>query len=190
MTPQEARRRKKRQKPDIRLTDIELAEVSLVDMPANPGARVMLFKNTSNIDAAGGGGDAPPAADHAARIAELEAALAERDALLAERDAQLAHLAERLLEDEAEPAPIRAPPPSPPPARVETAHEREAAELGGLAIVAREGRYPETRAFWRAAIDQLGRHLAPDEPPARQLRIALQDPRGQDLLRALQDSPA
>lgn len=83
-----------------RLTALELAEVSCVDVPANQGARALLFKNLAAVDGApagqadgdGAGGD-PPASPAAAALA---AELAATRAALAERDTQLAHLAERV----------------------------------------------------------------------------------------------
>jgi hypothetical protein len=66
--------------------------------------------------------------------------------------------------------------------------EREAADLSAVAIIAREGRHPAPRAFWLEHIDRLGRLLAPQESAAAQRVAALRDPRGQDMLNALQNT--
>src|SRR4051812_33287447 len=87
MTPTEAirRRRKRTAVPGKRLTSLELAEVSCVDVPANAGARHLLFKNLAMVDDKPAE-DAPPALSDPSDLR----------ALIAERDAQLAHMAELL----------------------------------------------------------------------------------------------
>jgi hypothetical protein len=65
-----------------------------------------------------------------------------------------------------------------------TAAEREAADLRGLAIVAKEGRHAGDRGFWQSALDRLGRHVAPDQDPTGQLTRALATPEGQAFLEA------
>lgn len=62
-----------------KLTDLAFSEVSLVDAPANPGARVVMFKSGSKP--AGSDGDqnegTDPMADEAKKIADLEKSIAD-----------------------------------------------------------------------------------------------------------------
>lgn len=126
--------------------------------------------------------------DAAVQQAALEREVAGARRTLAERDAQLAHMANLVAEAEAAqaaraaaPAPtaaLPAPAAAPPPDPVAAARAREDAQLGGMAIIAREMPEKGSRKFWLDAIEQLGRHLAPDASPAERQRAALSDPRG------------
>lgn len=173
-----------------RLTGLELAEVSLVDAPANVGARHLLAK----IDAPDGG-DVDPAAEMASlreRIATAEAGRAAADAARDELEGMLAVLAEGA---PMAPAPAPAAPAAPAaaeaaPPPVRTAYEQADIELSGLALIARDTPDKGSRSFWRQQVSTLGRHLLPGEPPTRQTAAALDDPRGQAFVEALQSRPA
>jgi predicted secreted protein len=179
------------------LTGIQLAEVSIVDVPANEGSRHLMYKNTAAIgdppeegadpgqDADADPGETEEIASLRRQIAASEAARAESEAARAETETALAALTERLLA--ATPAPAAPAAPEPP---AQTPWQREDAELGGLAILAAETPEKGSREFWRRQVDALGRHLAPDLPPTHQVARALDDPRGRAFVAALQSRPA
>jgi uncharacterized coiled-coil protein SlyX len=176
-----------------RLTALELGEVSLVDLPANAGSRHILAKIAEGQPAEDAGAD--PDAEQAATIEDLRRQIAESQAAHAENQAALAVVTERLIAATSAAAAPAAPEPAPaepaapePPAR--TPWQREDAELAGLAIIAQETPEKAGREFWRGQIDALGRHLAPNEPPTRQVAAALDDPRGRAFVEALQSRPA
>lgn len=175
------RRRKAR-----RLTQLDLGEVSCVDVPANTGARHVMFKNLASIQRRSSEmtkGDAEETqAAMLARIAGLQRQLADKDqelAFMADRIAVLSTMAAGPIEAAAKAALA-------PPLDV---HKRREAELSGLAIVAKEGRNPGTRATWHSALVDLGQHIAPDLPPTVQLAKAIQDDRGKIFLAAKMAAP-
>lgn len=134
--------------------------------------------------------------DAAVQQAALEREVAGARRTLAERDAQLAHMANLVAEAEA--ARAKAPaaaetnsseaphPAAPPPDPVAAARAKADGDLSALAIVAREMPEKGSRKFWLDAIEQLGRHLAPDASPAERQRAALSDPRGRAFVEARQ----
>lgn len=121
--------------------------------------------------------------------AALQARIADLQRRITERDQELAWMADQMaaMTAAAEAQAPAAPEPTakaalPSPAAI--AFAKADAELGGLAIVAREGRTPASRQTWHGALVRLGKHIAPDLPPASQLAKALEDPRGHAFLQA------
>lgn len=163
-----------------RLTGLELHEVSVVDAPANVGSRHLLTKT----DAPDPGGDSAP--NQGEEVAALRRRIAEAEAAHADNQAAIALLTEQLLA--AGPAPAAPAAAPPPPAR--TAREEADIHFSALALIG--GSTPEkgSRSFWRDQINSLGRHLLPGEPPTRQVAAALDDPRGQVFVTALQSQLA
>jgi uncharacterized coiled-coil protein SlyX len=161
-----------------------------VDVPANSGSRHLTYKNTAAIGdgqpAEDAGADADP--EQATTIADLRRQIAASEAARAENEAALAVLTEQLVTATPTPALSAPAAPEPPPER--PPWQRADAELAGLAIIARESPEKAGRAFWRAQVDALGRHLAPDESPTRQVARALDDERGHAFVEALQSRPA
>jgi hypothetical protein len=161
MTPDEAydfRHGRKRRRPAHRLTDLQLSEVSCVDVPANAGARHLLFKNLAAVDTSPA---LPPLPAHviaamaqdavAKVLVRIEASVARADAIAARMTA----------------APVAK--------GVDTVAE-------ALAVAAAREERPQQ--FWADALRDLGRAIAPDLPPADQMHAALGDPRGRKLLDA------
>jgi hypothetical protein len=160
MTPDEAFdfRFGRKRRPVTRLRDIELSEVSCVDVPANSGARHLMFKNAI-ADTSPAPLPVPQAvldplvnAAVAKAVARIEASLARTDAIAARMDAQ----------------------------PVAKGADAVAEALGAAA--AREER-PE--AYWRTALAELARSIAPDAGPAERMGLVLADPRGKLLVQAL-----
>jgi hypothetical protein len=151
-------RRRKRGLSVARLHDIELSEVSVVDLPANEGARHLLHKHLHQ--------DPVPAplepvpAHELARLAKD--AVAKVCAEIAGREARITAIADRMTA-----API-------------AKSEGKVAE----ALTAADAGEERDQEFWAAALRDLGRTVAPDLPPADQAHRALADPRGVRLLRA------
>lgn len=174
-----------------RLTGIELHEVSVVNGPANTGSRHILAKIEDGPPAEGGGDPAyDEVADLRARIAASEAARAAADEARADTETALGVLTERLLALTPAPVAPDAPTtPEAPAAPARTAWEQQDVNFAGLAIIAAATPDKGSRAFWRAQIDALGRHLAPDLPPTKQMALALDDGRGQAFVEALQSRP-
>jgi uncharacterized coiled-coil protein SlyX len=172
------------------LTSIELGEVSVVDAPANSGARHLMFKNTAAIGDGQPAEDADPEqdADQAAVVADLRRQIAEAQTAHAANQAALAVVTEQLLA--APPAPPEPAASQPPPAPVPTPWERADTELAALAIIARETPEKASRTFWRQQVDLLGRHLGPDRSATEQVALALDDERGHAFVEALQSRPA
>ena len=124
-----------------------------------------------------------------ADTAVMQAELVELHARIAERDEQLAFMVDKVAALEAgqvssvqKAGTVAAPAPAAPLPDPE-------AEFNALAILAAEGKVQASRTFWLAALDRLGRLLLPGQTPADQRMAALHDPRGRDLLRAIQAAP-
>lgn len=170
-----------------RLTDLTLGEVSCVDVPANQGARHVMFKNLAAIVASNGS-----PAMHKAATDETFAALTSRCAdlqrRLAERDEELAAMADRIAVLSLMAAPAIAEKAAAALAPPVSAQARQDSRMSGLAIFAKAHPDKGSRASWHGALIELGAHLAPDLPPTAQLQQALQDPRGQVFLAAKMDA--
>jgi hypothetical protein len=147
------------------LRNLELAEISCVDLGANEGAKALLFKNLARVDT----GEGAPLAASPPPI------------LPADIDKMVAHAMAKVTARMEAAAIGKALPPS----RPATAHERESEQLTSLAALAREGQPSAPRAYWHSVLTQLGEHLLPDASPLERQRAAMADPRGRSFVTAL-----
>jgi hypothetical protein len=141
-----------------RLTQLEVSEVSMVDMPANPGARHLFFKGLSEI-AKTEPATMTPAAIEALAAAEVAKTVAMIGARMDRAEAIAARVAGHDVRNRTLPL----------------------AEAVRLAKAAQD----QPPAYWRTALRLLGEMLAPDASPSEQEHAALASPDGQILLRAL-----
>jgi hypothetical protein len=142
--------------PRKRLVDIELVEVSIVDVPANTSAKQLLRKHLHSADAVeldAGALDKVVTAAVAKALAGIRGTLDRANAA-----------ADRVAADTI----------------AKTAGD-DVAEAVGLA----RARADKPAQFWRAALARLGQQLAPGAPPTAQLQAAMADPRGRLLVQAL-----
>jgi hypothetical protein len=172
MTPEAfVARRRKPASAIKQLTQLELTEVSMVDMPANPGARHLFFKSLAEI------AKAEPVTMTPAEIEALAAAeVAKAVAMIGARMDRAEAIAARVAGGTAQgSAAIR------PSGRTNATKGEALAEAVRLAKAAEE----QPPAYWRTALRLLGELLAPDASPSEQEHAALASPDGQILLRAL-----
>jgi hypothetical protein len=151
-------RRRKPASAIKQLTQLELTEVSMVDMPANPGARHLFFKGLSEITEAEPT-TMTPAAIEALAAAEVAKAVTAIGARMDRAEAIAARVAGGSVRNRTLPL----------------------AEAVRLAKAAED----QPPAYWRTALRLLGELLAPDASPSEQEHAALAHPDGQVLLRAL-----
>jgi hypothetical protein len=151
-------RRRKPASAIKQLTQLELTEVSMVDVPANPGARHLFFKSLAEITEAE---PAPmtPADIEALAAAEVAKAVAAIGVRMDRAEAIAARVAGRDVRNRTLPL-------------VEAVRLAKADE-------------EQPPAYWRTALRLLGELLAPDASPSEQEHAALASPDGQILLRAL-----
>ncbi|MDO9713765.1 hypothetical protein [Paracraurococcus lichenis] len=163
------RRRRKR-----RLTDLELAEISVVDLPANTGARQVLFKNLAAPEVA-----MPLDPDALRRMAEAAVA---KVAAQIQAHADAAGRAAARLQAGGDAVHKTA-------AGTGAADLAEALELARAGAAARarqrEGSSPPA-SYWQAALAALGERLLPGAPPSSQMNEALRSPEGRLLVAAMQ----
>jgi pyruvate/2-oxoglutarate dehydrogenase complex dihydrolipoamide acyltransferase (E2) component len=151
--PPHLRRRK-------RLTDIQLGEISLVGMPANPGAMALLHKTAAPQEAV----------MTAAQESYIQAAAQASVAAVVDKVASHAAAARAALDRMA-------------PASVQKAGQ-DGATVAAAVQAARSGE-DHPPAFWRTALGQLGAQLLPDAPQAAQAQAAMETRDGKALVAAL-----